>query len=60
MTYGAALGGSLLSAFLGLADALEYAEAALRGFESYGERAAKDIEDTRRLIAKIRGAAARA
>ncbi|MFL6262791.1 MAG: tetratricopeptide repeat protein [Thermoanaerobaculia bacterium] len=37
-------------------DALEYAEAALRGFESYGERAAADIEDTRRLIAAIRGA----
>jgi tetratricopeptide (TPR) repeat protein len=37
------------------ADALEYAEAALRGFESYGERAAEDIEDTRGLIAEIRG-----
>ncbi|HEV7671577.1 MAG TPA: tetratricopeptide repeat protein [Thermoanaerobaculia bacterium] len=38
------------------ADALEYAEAALRGFESYGERAAEQIEKTRRLIAAIRGA----
>lgn len=37
-------------------DALEYAEAALRGFESYGERAAEMIERTRRLIAEIRGA----
>jgi hypothetical protein len=38
------------------ADALEYAEAALRGFESYGERAAAEIEKARGLIAKIRGA----
>jgi tetratricopeptide (TPR) repeat protein len=38
------------------ADALEYAEAALRGFESYGERAAELIERARGLIAKIRGA----
>jgi tetratricopeptide (TPR) repeat protein len=38
------------------ADALEYAEAALRGFESFGERAAADIEKTRELIAEIRGA----
>ena len=37
------------------ADALEYAEAALRGFESYGERAAEMIEMTRGLIAEIRG-----
>jgi tetratricopeptide (TPR) repeat protein len=36
-------------------DALEYAEAALRGFESYGERAAEMIEQTRGLIAEIRG-----
>ena len=36
-------------------DALEYAEAALRGFESYGERAKKMIEKTRGLIAEIRG-----
>jgi tetratricopeptide (TPR) repeat protein len=42
------------------ADALEYAEAALRRFESYGERAEKMIEDTRRLIAKIRGCRAEA
>ena len=38
------------------ADALEYAEAALRGFESYGERAEEEIEETRGLIAAIRGA----
>jgi len=38
------------------ADALEYAEAALRGFEPYGEGAAEWIEKTRRLIAYIRGA----
>lgn len=38
------------------ADALEYAEAALRGFEPYGARAAEMIEKTLRLIAKIRGA----
>jgi tetratricopeptide (TPR) repeat protein len=37
-------------------DALEYAEAALRGFESYGERAVEMIEETRGLIAKICGA----
>jgi len=37
------------------ADALEYAEAALRGYESYGERAAAEIEETRRLIAAMRG-----
>jgi len=36
-------------------DALEYAEAALRGFESYGERAEEAIEKTRGLIAAIRG-----
>ncbi|HYU34319.1 MAG TPA: CHAT domain-containing protein [Thermoanaerobaculia bacterium] len=36
-------------------DALDYAEEALRGFESYGERAAEMIERTRGLIAKIRG-----
>ena len=35
---------------------MEYAEAALRGFESYGERAAEMIERTRGWIAKIRGA----
>lgn len=38
------------------ADALEYAEAALRGFESYGDRAAAEIERTRGLIAMIQGA----
>jgi len=38
------------------ADALEYAEAALRGFESFGERAGEMIERTHRLIAEIRGA----
>lgn len=37
------------------ADALKYAEAALRGYESYGERAAEKTEKTRRLIAEIRG-----
>jgi tetratricopeptide (TPR) repeat protein len=37
------------------ADALEYAETALRGYESYGERAAADIENTCRLITAIRG-----
>lgn len=37
------------------ADALEYAEAALLGFESYGERAKEMIERTRGLIAEIRG-----
>lgn len=36
-------------------DALEYAEAALRGFESYGGRAAENVEKTQRLIADIRG-----
>ena len=38
------------------ADASEYAEAALRGFEPYGEGAAAEIEKTRWLIAEIRGA----
>jgi tetratricopeptide (TPR) repeat protein len=38
------------------ADALEYAEAALRGFESYGERAGEMIERSRGLIADIREA----
>ena len=36
-------------------DALDYAEAALRGFESYEERAAEMIETTRGLIAAIGG-----
>jgi tetratricopeptide (TPR) repeat protein len=35
------------------ADAREYARAALRDFESYGARAAADLEDTRRLLAQI-------
>lgn len=35
------------------ADALEYAKAALRNFESYGERAAAEIERTNKLIAEI-------
>jgi tetratricopeptide (TPR) repeat protein len=38
------------------ADALEYAEAALRGFEPYGAGAGEWIERTRRLIAEIREA----
>ncbi|HEX5720183.1 MAG TPA: CHAT domain-containing protein [Thermoanaerobaculia bacterium] len=38
------------------ADALEYAEAALRGFEPYEAGAANEIEKTRGLIAYIRGA----
>ncbi|HEX5720211.1 MAG TPA: tetratricopeptide repeat protein, partial [Thermoanaerobaculia bacterium] len=38
------------------ADALEYAEAALRGFEPYGAGAVREIEMTRGLIATIRGA----
>jgi tetratricopeptide (TPR) repeat protein len=45
---------ALLNAGRG-ADALEYAEAALRGFESYGERAGAEIERTRGWIAAIRG-----
>lgn len=36
-----------------LAYALEYAKAALRNYESYGERAAADIEDTKKLISRI-------
>lgn len=38
------------------ADALEYAEAAVRGFEPYGSGAVEEIEKTRRLITAIRGA----
>lgn len=34
-------------------DAREYARAALRGFESFGERAAGDIQNTRQLIEMI-------
>lgn len=37
-------------------DALEYAQSALRGYETYGERAAAEIEETRQLIAAIREA----
>jgi tetratricopeptide (TPR) repeat protein len=37
-------------------DALEYAMAALRGFESYGDKVAEEIESARQLIAQIRGA----
>ena len=37
------------------ADALLYARAALRNFEPYGQGAAKDIDDTQRLIAWIEG-----
>jgi tetratricopeptide (TPR) repeat protein len=36
-----------------LADAREYALTALRNFEPYGEGAAQDIQDTRRLIKEI-------
>jgi len=36
-------------------DAREYAEAALRGFESYGDRAAEEIERTRGLVEALRG-----
>jgi hypothetical protein len=32
------------------ADALAYAEEALRGYTSYGERAGAEVERTRRLI----------
>lgn len=34
-------------------DALEYARAALRGFESFGERAADMIQRTRQVIEAI-------
>jgi rhamnose utilization protein RhaD (predicted bifunctional aldolase and dehydrogenase) len=36
-----------------LADARAYAEAALRNFQVYGNRAAADIEKTQRLLALI-------
>jgi tetratricopeptide (TPR) repeat protein len=36
-----------------LADAREYAHAALRNFQTYGDRAAADIQDTQGLIAMI-------
>jgi len=35
------------------ADALDYARAARRGFETFGPRAAEDIQNTQRLIAQI-------
>jgi tetratricopeptide (TPR) repeat protein len=35
-------------------DALAYAEAALRGFDSYGESAEEDVQRTRRLIEQVR------
>ena len=35
------------------ADAFEYANAALRNYETYGDRAAKEIQRTRELIAVI-------
>jgi hypothetical protein len=38
-------------------DALEYAKAALRGYESYGQRAAAEIEQTQGRIAWIEQAA---
>ncbi len=40
-------------------DALDYVHAALRNFETYGERAAEDIEKTRRLIGDIEEAMGR-
>ncbi len=36
-------------------DALEFARTALRGFESYGESAAAEIQRTRQLIGEIEG-----
>jgi len=36
-----------------LADAREYALAALRNFESFGDRAAEEIERTKGLVARI-------
>lgn len=35
------------------ADALDYAQAALRSYETFGERAADEIENTKKLIAAI-------
>jgi hypothetical protein len=37
-------------------DALDYARAALRGFESFGARAAAEVQRTQRLIAQIEAA----
>ncbi len=34
-------------------DALDYAHAVLRGFESYGDRAAENIQQAQKLIAQI-------
>jgi tetratricopeptide (TPR) repeat protein len=42
-----------------LNDALLYAQAALRNFATYGDRAAVDIQDTQRLIAQIEADIAR-
>jgi tetratricopeptide (TPR) repeat protein len=36
-----------------LADAREYAYAALRNYQTYGDRAAEEIQKTQKLIAKI-------
>ena len=41
-----------------LEDALDYAEAALRNFETFGAGAAEDIEKTKRLIEEIKKALA--
>ena len=38
-----------------LADAREYAHAALRNYQTYGDRAAADIQETQELIAEIEG-----
>jgi tetratricopeptide (TPR) repeat protein len=38
-----------------LVDALAYARAALRNYQSYGQRAADRVERARRLIAQIEG-----
>lgn len=56
-TYGAALTRNNVAAALAqvgrLADAREYASAALRNFETYGDRAAADIQKAEELIAFI-------
>jgi hypothetical protein len=36
-----------------LSDAAEYARAALRNFETFGQAAAADIQDTQQLLAEI-------
>jgi hypothetical protein len=38
-----------------LAEALEYAHAALRNFQTYGEGAAAEVQKTQELIAWIEG-----